>query len=66
MSEMIKDANLCLKDIISKFLPDTEEFLVRSGYFYFSGYELIQNELKDKKIRILCGMGTDSKTHNLF
>ena len=66
MAEMIKDASLCLKDMISKFLPNTEEILVRSGYFYFSGYELIQKELKDKKIRILCGMGTDSKTSNLL
>lgn len=63
---MIKDSEGCLKEIITSVLPDTEEFLVMSGYFYFSGYELIYKELADKKIRILCGMDTDNKTLELL
>ncbi len=51
-----------LKDVLEAYLPDTEELLIVSGYFYFSGFDLIHSHLKDKKIKILCGMDTDNKT----
>ena len=31
------------------------------GYFYFSGFELLANELKDKQVRILVGKQIDPK-----
>nr|MBC8297328.1 hypothetical protein [Pelagibacterales bacterium] len=51
-----------VKEIIEKILPSSEEFFVMTGYFYFSGYEQIYEQLKNKKVRILCGMDTDHKT----
>lgn len=51
-----------LKDVLEAYLPETEELLIASGYFYFSGFDLIHSHLKDKKIKILCGIDTDNKT----
>ena len=46
-----------LKNILP--LCDRVDALV--GYFYFSGFHDLHNELKDKHIRILVGMDIDRK-----
>lgn len=46
-----------LKDI----LPNCDRIDALVGYFYFSGFLDLKDELKDKKIRILVGMDIDQK-----
>lgn len=46
-----------LKDI----LPNCDRVDALVGYFYFSGFRDIHNELKDKRIRVLVGMDIDKK-----
>lgn len=46
-----------LKDI----LPNCDRVDALVGYFYFSGFRDLHDELKDKQIRILVGMDIDKK-----
>lgn len=46
-----------LKDI----LPNCDRIDALVGYFYFSGFRDLAEELKDKKIRILVGMDIDKR-----
>lgn len=49
-----------LSDIIKGILPKSKTADVLVGYFYFSGYKLISEQLKDKDIRILVGLDVDT------
>lgn len=48
-----------VKNVANKILPDCDEVFFEVGYFYFSGFEQIYEQLKDKKIRILIGINYD-------
>lgn len=49
-----------LSEIINGILPKSKSIDILVGYFYFSGYSLISEKLKDKKIRILVGLDIDT------
>jgi len=40
-------------------LSTSDRIDIQVGYFYFSGFELLSEDLKDKKIRILVGKQID-------
>ena len=40
-------------------LSTSDSIDIEVGYFYFSGFELLAKELKDKKVRILVGKQID-------
>jgi superfamily II DNA or RNA helicase/HKD family nuclease len=46
---------------LKTILPDCDRIDALVGYFYFSGFKDLHNELKDKQIRILVGMDIDKK-----
>lgn len=46
---------------LKSVLPNCDRIDALVGYFYFSGFKDLHNELKDKKIRILVGMDIDNK-----
>jgi superfamily II DNA or RNA helicase/HKD family nuclease len=46
---------------LKSILPNCDRIDALVGYFYFSGFKDLHNELKDKKIRILVGMDIDNK-----
>ncbi|MDD4847653.1 MAG: phospholipase D-like domain-containing protein [Bacteroidales bacterium] len=48
-----------LSDIINGILPKTDAVDILVGYFYFSGYVELSDNLKDKNIRILVGLDVD-------
>ena len=48
-----------LSDIINGILPKTDAVDILVGYFYYSGYIELSNNLKDKNIRILVGLDVD-------
>ena len=55
-SSFITNKDKFLSDIINGILPKTDavDFLV--GYFYYSGYVQLSENLKSKHIRILVGL----------
>lgn len=46
---------------LKTILPNCDRIDALVGYFYFSGFRDLHNELKDKHIRILVGMDIDKK-----
>ncbi len=46
---------------LKTILPNCDRIDALVGYFYFSGFRDLHNELKDKQIRILVGMDIDKK-----
>ena len=46
---------------LKSVLPNCDKIDALVGYFYFSGFKDLHNELKDKQIRILVGMDIDKK-----
>ena len=66
-NSFITNKDKYLSDIINGILPKTNavDFLV--GYFYYSGYKQLSDQLKDKHVRILVGLDIDIKmTTSLF
>lgn len=61
-----ENGNTLLEEF-NTLLKDTDFFDCLVGYFYVSGFHKLQKSLeKTKQIRILVGMGIDSKTFNLI
>ena len=50
-----------LSDIINGILPKTDAVDILVGYFYYSGYVQLSENLKDKYVRILVGLDVDLK-----
>lgn len=48
-----------MSDIINGILPKTNAADILVGYFYFSGYVQLSENLKDKQIRVLVGLDVD-------
>ncbi len=61
MNAIDNTQNNTLADSLEKILPSCDRIDALVGYFYFSGFQEIYKELKDKKIRILVGMEMDEK-----
>ena len=58
-NSFITNKDKLLSDIINGILPKSSSLDVLVGYFYFSGYKLISEQLKDKHVRILVGLDID-------
>lgn len=50
-----------LSAALKELLPNCDRIDALVGYFYFSGFRDLHNELKDKEIRILVGMDIDKR-----
>ena len=58
-SSFITNKEKFLSDIINGILPKTDAVDILVGYFYYSGYIQLSDNLKDKQIRILVGLDVD-------
>jgi superfamily II DNA or RNA helicase/HKD family nuclease len=58
---LIDNQNIYLKDELVDSLKDAESIDIVTGFFYFSGFKLLSDELIDKKVRILIGLEIDHK-----
>ncbi len=56
---LIDNKENTMLEALKKALPASESVDILTAFFYFSGFKLIANELKDKKIRILVGKYID-------
>lgn len=58
---LIDNRTQTMLDALKNALTTSDKVDIEVGYFYFSGFELLANELKDKQIRILVGKQIDPK-----
>lgn len=58
-SNFITNKERFLSDIINGILPKTDAVYMLIGYFYYSGYVQLSEQLKDKQIRILVGLDAE-------
>jgi len=55
MANLINNKTKTMEEALKNALPQTESVDILTGYFYFSGFSMLAEELKDKHIRILVG-----------
>ena len=63
-STFITNQDELLSNVINDILPSTEKLYFLVGYFYFSGFNEIYSNLKDKEIKILIGMDVERSILN--
>lgn len=56
---LIDNTNQTLQKALSNALSSADSIDIVAGFFYFSGFQALVNELKDKKLRILVGLEVD-------
>ncbi len=56
---LIDNKEKTMLEALKNALPASDRVDILTAFFYFSGFKLIANELKDKKIRILVGKYID-------
>src|SRR6266568_1505207 len=56
---LIDNKNQTLQDALKNALSTAESVDIAVGFFYFSGFEALADQLKDKKVRILVGLEVD-------
>ena len=59
MPSIIENRKRTMLEELRNALKQAESIDILTAYFYFSGYNELANELKDKKIRILVGKSID-------
>ncbi len=59
MASIIDNRNKTMLDSLKNSLKQAERVDILTAFFYFSGFDALAEELKDKKIRILVGMTID-------
>lgn len=55
MASIIDNRNRTMLDSLKNSLKQAERVDVLTAFFYFSGFDALAEELKDKRIRILVG-----------
>lgn len=58
-SNFITNKERFLSDIINGIQPKTDAVCMLIGYFYYSGYVQLSEQLRDKQIRILVGLDAE-------
>ncbi|MDP8203002.1 MAG: hypothetical protein P9L95_00550, partial [Candidatus Tenebribacter mawsonii] len=56
MAQFITNQDKLLGNVINDILPTTQRLYMLVGYFYFSGFNEIYEEIKDKEVKILIGL----------
>lgn len=58
---LINNKDKTLQEALKNALGTADEVDIQAGFFFFSGFSSLAEELKDKKIRILVGLELDPK-----
>lgn len=58
---LIDNVNKTLQEALENSLPSADRVDIAVGFFYFSGFQALAEQLRDKKIRILVGLEIDSE-----
>jgi phosphatidylserine/phosphatidylglycerophosphate/cardiolipin synthase-like enzyme len=62
--EFITNRELLLKQVMENIIPSSENLYFLIGYFYFSGFDLLKDAIKDKNLKILVGMDIEKDLNN--
>jgi len=63
-TQFITNQKRLLADVVNNILPSSRNLYFLVGYFYFSGFEEIYKNVKDKEIKILVGLEIESDLSN--
>ena len=63
-NSFITNRDRFLSEVINGILPKCSSVDILVGYFYYSGFDLICENIKDKNIRILVGLEVDVQVAN--
>lgn len=63
-NSFITNQDKFLSEIINGILPKCNSIDILVGYFYYSGFDLICENIKEKKVRILVGLEVDVQVSN--
>ncbi len=63
-NSFITNRDRFLSEVINGILPKCNSVDILVGYFYYSGFDLICKNIKDKNIRILVGLEVDVQVAN--
>lgn len=66
MADLITNQDKLLGDVIKGILPTTSNLFMLVGYFYFSGFNEIYENIKDKETKILVGLDIEKNIINKF
>ncbi|MDR0786230.1 MAG: hypothetical protein LBE74_10215, partial [Treponema sp.] len=64
MARFITNQNQLLKDLLETYIPGSRQLDFLVGFFYFSGFTRIYNEIGGRYLRILVGMEADVDVHH--
>ena len=64
MTRFITNQKEFLSEVINNIIPYSNELYFLIGYFYFSGFQEIYQNVKDKQIRILVGLEIEQDLRN--
>jgi superfamily II DNA or RNA helicase/HKD family nuclease len=59
LTSLITNEEKTMLDALANALQTSDSIDICVGYFYFSGFQMLAEQLKDKKIRVLVGMEID-------
>lgn len=62
--DLITNQDKFLSEVFNNILPSSENLYFLVGYFYFSGFEEIFENLSDKKLQILVGLEIEKDLNN--
>lgn len=63
-NSFITNQDRFLSEVINGILPKCNSVDILVGHFYYSGFDLICKNIKDKNIRILVGLEVDVQVAN--
>ena len=63
-TQFITNQQRLLSDVVNNILPSSQKLYALVGYFYFSGFQELYQNLVDKEIRILVGMEVEKDITN--
>lgn len=63
-TQFITNQERLLADVLNNILPSSQKLYALVGYFYFSGFQELYQNLMDKEVRILVGMEVEKDISN--
>lgn len=63
-TQFITNQERLLTDVVNNILPSSDRLYALVGYFYFSGFQELYQNLTDKEVRILVGMEVEKDIAN--
>jgi superfamily II DNA or RNA helicase len=64
MAKLITNQKQFLSEVINNILPESQNLYFLIGYFYFSGFEEIYQQVEEKDMKILIGLEIEKDLNN--